>query len=164
MVATRIAVLRPSVRRLATIGVAGHGGVRRQTKPMVQWRGHSPEAEAAALRQNLESLMLSPKQADDELALQIHRTCCNRTRFRSRHLSLGSSLPDLLVKLSIPIHFIWGGEDTTAFPEMIATNLVGAHKERKSTTIPGAGHWTQFEAPKEVDETLIRWLSDSSPS
>ncbi len=161
LMATQIAVSRPNVRRLATVGLAGHGGVRRQSKPMVQWRGLPPEEETAALRQNLEALMLSPKNADDELALQIHRTCCYRTRFRSSHLSRQAPLPALLAKLFIPIHFIWGSDDVTAFPETLRSDLVGARKERRLTIIPGVGHWTQFEAAKEVDEILIRWLRDS---
>jgi 2-hydroxy-6-oxonona-2,4-dienedioate hydrolase len=162
MVATQIAVSRPNVRRLATVGVAGHGGVRRQPKSMVQWRGLSLDAETAALRHNLEALMLTPKNADDELALQIHRTCCYKTRFRSHRLSRRAPLPALLEKLSIPVHFIWGSEDVTAFPETIGPNFVGARQERKLTIVPGAGHWTQFEAPKEVDRTLIHWFHDTS--
>ena len=164
MIATQIAASHANVRRLAIVGVAGHGGERRQPKSMIQWRGLSVDAEAAALRHNLEALMLTSRAADDELALEVHRICCYKTRFRSHPLSLRAPLSALLDKLSIPVHFIWGSEDVTVFPEIVGPKLVGAHQERKLTIVPGVGHWTQFEAPQEIDRTLVHWFSDTSPS
>jgi 2-hydroxy-6-oxonona-2,4-dienedioate hydrolase len=158
MVATRLARVRPNVRRLATIGAAGHGGARRQVLPMVQWRGLSPDAEIVALRQNLASLMLTPRNAEDNLALYVHRASCHRTRFRSRDLSSPGPLPDLLRDLSLPVQFIWGSEDVTAIPQTIGASLIEGHRERILTIIPGAGHWAQFEASTEINELLSRWF------
>jgi 2-hydroxy-6-oxonona-2,4-dienedioate hydrolase len=159
MIATQLAALRPSVTRLATIGVAGHGGAHRLLQPMVQWRGLTPEAEIVALRQNLVSLMLTPRSADDDLALQVHRTSCHGTRYRSRDLSRQGALQDLLRHLSLPIKFIWGSEDVTAIPHTIGANLIHDHRERTLTIVPGAGHWAQFEASRQINELLTRWFS-----
>jgi 2-hydroxy-6-oxonona-2,4-dienedioate hydrolase len=154
IIAAQLAILRANVRRLATIGAAGHGGARRQSMPMVQWRDLDPEAESVALRRNLASLMLTPSKADDDLALHVHRLSCHRTRFRSRELSRQGLLTDLLRHLSLPVDFVWGSEDVTMIPQTTGEGLIEGRGERTLTIIPGAGHWTQFEASTEINELL----------
>lgn len=159
LIATQLALLRPNIERLALVGVSGHGGPRRQLLPMSNWRGLAPEAETAALRQNLASLMLSPRNIDDELALAIHRACCHRTRFRSRNLSMSGPLPALLNQLGIPVFVIFGAEDVTAVPSRIGLKLVDGHAERRLEIIEEAGHWVQFENHQAADALLAQWFA-----
>ncbi len=159
LVATQLAVLRKNVRRLALIGTAGTGGVRRQHQPMVQWRNLPPDEETAALRQNLASLMLTGKTVDDPLAMAVHRPSCYRTRFRSRPLSRTVALPPLLDALDIPVLFIWGDQDVTMTPEVVGPQLTQGHPQRRFTIIPDTGHWAQFESPAAVDVLLAEWFA-----
>lgn len=159
LVAAQLANVWSNVRRLALIGTAGHGGVRRQSEPMVQWRNLPPDAETAALRQNLASLMLTAKSVDDPLAMEVHRRACYATRFRSRPLSRQAQLPGLLDAANIPVLFIWGAEDVTILPEVIGPQLTQGHPERRYTIIPETGHWAQFENHWAVDGLLTDWFA-----
>ena len=158
LIAAQLSLLRPNVRKLALVGVAGHGGSRRHLMPMADWRGLPPDEETAALRQNLASLMLSPRNVDDPLALAVHRTCCYRTRFRSRKLSMNGPLPALLNELTLPILLIWGADDVTAVPDQIGARLLDGHTERRLEIVPEAGHWVQFENHEDVDAIVAKWL------
>ncbi len=159
LIATQFAVLRKNVRRLALIGTAGTGGVRRQHLPMVQWRNLPPEEETAALRQNLESLMLTARSIDDPLAMAVHRRACYGTRFRSRPLSRQGLLPPLLDALDIPVLFIWGSTDVTVTPEVVGPEITRGHPQRRFTVIPDTGHWAQFESHAAVDVLLAEWFT-----
>jgi pimeloyl-ACP methyl ester carboxylesterase len=66
---------------------AGHGGPRRETEALLDWRVSDPAERMAALHQNLAVFMLSKAAAADALALHIHRHCCEATRFRSKAMS-----------------------------------------------------------------------------
>lgn len=47
---------------------------------------------------------------------------------------------------------MFGGPDPIEIMKRHVTNLQGAH------VLPGCGHWTQQERPKEVNERLVPWL------
>jgi len=159
LVAAQLANLWPNVRRLALIGTAGHGGVRRQLQPMAQWRNLPPDEETAALRQNLASLMLTAKGVDDPLAMEVHRRACYATRFRSRPLSRTASLLPLLDALNLPVLFIWGAEDVTILPEVVGPQLTQGRPEWRHIIIPDTGHWAQFEHHGVVDRLLAEWFA-----
>ena len=98
--------------------------------------------------------MLTPSNAHDYLALHVHRSC-HRPRFRSRDLSRQAFLPDLLRYLSLPINFVWDGNDVAVIPEIIGESVTKDRGERMLTIIPGLGHRAQFEAPTGINEPLI---------
>jgi hypothetical protein len=82
-----LAARLPQVQRLVLLGTAGHGGPRRETEALLDWRVSDPAERMAALHQNLAVFMLSKAAAADALALHIHRHCCEATRFRSKAMS-----------------------------------------------------------------------------
>lgn len=47
---------------------------------------------------------------------------------------------------------MFGGPDPIEIMKKFVTNLQGAH------VLPGCGHWTQQERPKECNELLVGWL------
>lgn len=162
LVAARLATERGAVRRMALLGVAGHGTARRQREEMMDWQIHTdPQAVRSALHHNLRVLMLHEPQGIDALALVIHELSCTRTRFHSKAISRAGGLQDLLDRYKQPLLMLWGEHDVTAFPESLAVQLQGAHAEREWCLLPGAGHWVQFERASEVNRLMLSWFAQT---
>jgi pimeloyl-ACP methyl ester carboxylesterase len=146
------------LRRLALLGSGGHGTVRRDEQPLLNWRAATGAARQQALAQNLGAFMLSGAEAIDPLALRIHTRSCEATRFRSKAISRGPVLPLALQQLHAPVLMIWGEHDVTAVPEQAAAALCQDHPLREWRTMPGAGHWVQYEKAAEINASLIDWF------
>lgn len=163
LVATRLAVHgRVAVRKLALLGVAGHGTARRSFPELRDWRAESrPEAVRDALAHNLRALMLHNPLRADALALAIHQRSCEATRFRSRSISRAGGLQALLEGFHEPLLFLWGELDVTAVPGELAEQLRADRPEREWCLLPGAGHWAQYENAEDVNRLLARWFAAS---
>jgi len=160
MVAARLATERGAVRRLALLGVVGHGTARRQWEEMVDWKTHTdPQAVRAALHHNLRVQMLHEPQSIDALALAIHEISCIRTRFVSKPISRAGGLQNLLDQYQQPLLMLWGEHDVTAVPELLAPQLRGNHTEREWCLLPGAGHWVQYERASEINSLMLSWFA-----
>jgi pimeloyl-ACP methyl ester carboxylesterase len=158
-IAAMLAARMPRVRRLVLLGTAGHGGRRRETAPLLDWRVGDRAARQAAWRQNLAAFMLSGEEAVDALALGVHGLCCEATRFRSKAISRGSPLRDVLADYRRPVLLVWGEADVTAEPMQAAEALAQGRVERDWTIVPRAGHWVQYECAQEVNLLMARWLA-----
>lgn len=158
VVASQLAALRGGIRKLALVGSAGHGGVRRQPTPMVEWNHPDREQRRAALQHNLKALMVHAPEAADELAIDIHEASCLRTRFHSRSISRGSSVAEALQARSGPTLLLWGEHDVTCDPREALPRLTAGHPERQGHLIPDAGHWVQYERAAEVNRLLTDWF------
>ncbi|CAB5686839.1 2-hydroxy-6-oxo-6-phenylhexa-2,4-dienoate hydrolase [Delftia tsuruhatensis] len=157
-VAALLAARMERVDRLVLLGTAGHGGRRRETAALLDWRVRDPVARTAALRQNLAAFMLSGDAAVDALALRVHALSCEATRFRSKAISRGSRLPAVLQDYHRPMLLVWGEADVTAEPMEAAESLAQGRAERCWTIVPRAGHWVQYECAQEVNLLMSRWL------
>lgn len=166
LVAAELADRRPGVRRLALIGPAGHGGVRRQPLAMVNWRRAATPVELeTALRNNLASLMLADPGNIDALALRVQDQTNQATRFHSKPISRSMRLPQVLARLRVPLLLLWGEHDVTADPQAVAPNLLAGRSERYLRVVPGVGHWAQYEAADAVNGLLTEWFAeDVSPA
>ena len=159
-IASNLAVRRDTVRSLFTVGSGGHGGPRRETRTMINWRrSKTDEEREAAMRHNLEVHMLSRPENVDELALAIQTWSCVNTRFRSKEISRSGKLNDVLAKRDLPVFLLWGSEDVTAEPTFIIEHLTRGHPLRSGRIIEGAGHWAQYERADEVNDALLGWLA-----
>jgi len=160
LVAARLAAERGAVCRLALLGVAGHGTIRRQREEMVDWQASTdPQAVRAALHHNLRVLMLYEPQSIDALALVIHEISCTRTQFRSKAISRAGGLQHFLDRYKQPLLMLWGEHDVTAFPQSLAVQLQGDHAEREWCLLPGAGHWVQYERASDVNSLMLHWFA-----
>jgi pimeloyl-ACP methyl ester carboxylesterase len=158
VVASALALRRGNVRKLALLGPTGHGGLRRESSPMVNWRRSTAQADLLAdLKKNLEVLMLHGPV--DPLALEIHRYSCLHTRYRSKQTSQSAVLPALLEPLQLPILMVWGEHDATGVPQEIGPRYQDARPERQWKIIPGAGHWVQYEAADFTNDLLLDWFN-----
>lgn len=146
------------VQRLVLLGPGGHGGARRETVPLLDWRTDDAKARALALRQNLAVFMLSGETAVDALAEHIHVASCEATRFRSKAISRRSLLQEALQGYTRPVLLVWGEADVTAVPMEMAEALQQQRPERDWTIIPRAGHWVQYESADTVNAMVLRWL------
>lgn len=157
VVAAQLALRRGAVRKLALLGSTGHGGRRREAAPMVNWRRSSaPQDMLADLKHNLEVLML--RGPVDPLALEIHRYSCVQTRYRSKQTSQSPVLPAVLAQLQLPMLMLWGEHDATGVPQEIGPLYQDGRAERQWTSIPGSGHWVQYEAAEAVNDVLLDWF------
>lgn len=160
--AAELAGVRPGVRRLALLGPAGHGGARRQTLPMENWRqATSPAALEAAFYNNLASLMLFDEACIDELALEVQARSNLRTRFRSKPISRSASLTAALARVDAPTLLLWGEHDVTVDPRAVAPGLLAAHSGCQCLILSGVGHWIQYEAADECNQRLADWFAVS---
>ncbi|TDF62147.1 alpha/beta fold hydrolase [Cupriavidus sp. L7L] len=159
LVAANVAARCGNVSKLALLGPAGHGGPRRQTIAMKDWRSDNPEEATQALRHNLAALMLYDHHSIDPTAMLVHERACRATRFRSKALSRQGSLAESLSRFHRPTLFVWGEHDVTAIPLDAASQLSADAPYRDWCLIPGAGHWVQYERPQEVNQLLLRWFS-----
>jgi len=163
LVAAHIAVRRGAVSHLGLLGPAGHGGPRRPRGELHAWRGleaHSPPWNET-MRHNLLMHMLHEPNALDALdaqALQIHGQSCLRTRFHSKTISRAGAITPLLDAHRGALLLAWGEHDVTLEPAFVAQSLGAGHAARVVRTIPGAGHWVQYEAAQQVNDLLLAWL------
>lgn len=159
LVATTLAAARQHIRRMALIGTAGHGGARRERGRMLSWRHpDDPLAEEAALRSNMQSLMVHEAASIDALSLALYRQAVLRARFRSKPLSTSGRLLPVLAQCRHPVLLIWGEFDVTAVPEEVAPGLCAAGPDRRWEVVTGAGHWAQYERADAVNVRLLEWF------
>ena len=157
LVAAHLAARVP-VRRLALLGPAGHGGARRQTVPLTDWRALRGDRRKAALQQNLAAFMLHDGTCVDDRATAIYESQCERTRFRSKAISQAGGLAPCLDRLTMPVLLAWGEHDVTAQPQIIGPQLADGVATRQWRLIRDAGHWVQYERHHAVDALLLDWF------
>lgn len=163
LVAAQIAATRGKVRRLALLGPAGHGSLRRPRGKLLQWRGAAEAHDEAALgeimRHNLAMHMLHDPARIDALALQVHIDSCIRTRFRSKGLARSGGLYAALGQTDAEALVVWGEHDVTADPEAVLRTLKDACPRVRTHIVPGAGHWVQYDGADEINRLLLAWLA-----
>ncbi|SPA18720.1 Alpha/beta fold family hydrolase/acetyltransferase [Cupriavidus taiwanensis] len=153
------------VGRLALLGAAGHGGPRRMTRALADWRRCAdPQALADTMRHNLAAFMFADPAAIGSEAVAIHTRACRATRFHSKSISRAGGLQQALVRFRGPILMIWGEADVTMSPETIAgiaREASAGLPQVRISLVPGAGHWVQYEAHQQVNGLLQHWLAQS---
>ena len=157
LVAAKLAAQRGAIDRLVLLGSGGHATLRRLSTEMINWR-RSPDraAERAALKHNLDALMLHNK-GFDPLAFDIHDISCHGTRFRSKDVSLSGGLQAAIDTLDCPQLLVWGEFDVTADPRPLVAGLTRSHPNRQGLVVEGAGHWVQYERAGEINAALLRF-------
>ena len=164
LVSSRLAARRP-VSKLALLGAVGHGGTRRNTDSLLDWRKAAPNLLRDALRQNLGALMLHDPAAVDELAISVYAAQCVATRFRAKAIARAGGLQLALQRYAGPVMLVWGEHDVTATPTEIAPQLAANHSACSWHVIAGAGHWVQYERHNEVSALLVSWCTaEQTPS
>jgi pimeloyl-ACP methyl ester carboxylesterase len=148
--------------RLRNFTVVGSNGLGLERSP-TPLRRVSPDAdeaeEFATHRYNLNQLMIADPDKIDELALWLQKTNHARARMRSRRFSRSGALIEALPQVKARLAGIWGERDATAYPHVAerARLLRDIQPSARFATVPGAGHWVQFEAAEQFNPLLAEF-------
>ncbi|MCA3187476.1 MULTISPECIES: alpha/beta fold hydrolase [unclassified Cupriavidus] len=164
LTASYLASALPNVRSVALLGPGGHGGVRRQTINLVDWRrADDAAALGEAMRHNVAAFMIADPDKIDALALLAYTESCRHTRFRSKQISRAGGLAAALDRFQAPsqrpVVIAYGEHDVTADPAAVLAALADGRPHRQGVIIDGAGHWVQYEAHNAVNALLLDWLA-----
>jgi 2-hydroxy-6-oxonona-2,4-dienedioate hydrolase len=148
--------------QLVLVGAPGMGLATSQRVPLKGWRHlPTPEAQAVVHRHNLMALMLQHPSSLDDLALSLHAANVARDRMPRRRMSSTDIVAKTLPQLQVPVSAIYGEHDALykgRLPELQAAMQQWASSWGQWHTVPGAGHWVQFEAAQAFDQALQRVL------
>jgi pimeloyl-ACP methyl ester carboxylesterase len=105
--------------------------------------------------------MIADPDKIDELALWLQKTNHARARMRSRRFSRSDALMQALPNIKARLSGIWGERDATAYPhvEERARILRSVQPAARFVTVPGAGHWVQFEAADQFNPLLAELVA-----
>src|SRR4029077_7022949 len=140
-------------------------GLERSPTPLRRVAPGAGGAEGFAThRYNLNQLMIADPDKIDELALYLQKTNHARARMRSRRFSRSGALVEALPRVKARLDGIWGERDATAYPhvEERARILRGIQPAARFATVPGAGHWVQFEAADQFNALLAEFAASLS--
>ena len=151
-------------RSLTLVGAAGFGNLHVIVEGLKKPYSFSNKGQKFNIhKSNLKKLMIADDLAIDELSIFIHQKNFEKGRFRSRSISQGAALIELLPRLSTKIGGIWGELDATAggieglkqrqeFFRKLQANS-------KFDIIKGCGHWAMYEKPAEFYDYLRAHLT-----
>ena len=150
--------------RLRSFTVVGSNGLglERSPTPLRRVPPDADEAEEFAThRYNLNQLMIANPDKIDELALWLQKTNHARARMRSRRFSRSGALIEALPHIKARLSGIWGERDATAYPHIDerARILRSVQPAARFATVPGAGHWVQFEAADQFNPLLAEFAA-----
>jgi pimeloyl-ACP methyl ester carboxylesterase len=111
-------------------------------------------------RHNLAALMLADPERADALALHVQSENARRARARAGDIPAGDALLRALPRLRAPrLLGLWGERDVWAQPVHAREEVLRRLRpDVDFRTIPGAGHWTPYEAPGAVVAALLDLL------
>lgn len=158
-----LAAYPQDAQSLVLVGAPGLGLTVPERIALKGWR-HLPTAEAQAQvhRHNLMALMLQQQDNLDDLALDLHTANVQRDRMPRRRLSSSNIVAQTLPTLRVPVSAIYGEHDALyrgRLPELhAAMQSMPAHWGQWHT-VPGAGHWVQYEAAEYFNAVLAQVLT-----
>ena len=147
------------------VSVRAPGGVQLQPSGFLPLVRRTPDMEREALRaaqaHNLRTLMVFDPACADALALAIQDHNDARARIKSRSMSLGSSLREVLPQVTATLNGLWCEHDVTAVPRLHERRelLARIKPDLDFRVIAGAGHWVQYEASERFNSALIGMLN-----
>lgn len=154
-------LLGDRVRTLTIVGGSGLGGKFGNLNPTVKLPLNGTREEMlAAHRHNLLAFMIENPVNLDALALYTQSVNAPRTRIRSPEHATSEKAAKALEKATARINSIWGEFDIIRpyfdhRRELLEKLSPGAEFH----IIPGAGHWTQYEAADETNRLIRRFIS-----
>ena len=149
-------------QQLVLVGAPGMGFALPDRIPLKGWRHlPTPEAQNEVHRHNLMALMLQDPTALDGLALSLHAANVQRDRMPRRRLSSTDIVAQALPRLTCRISAMYGEHDALyrwRLPEVHLAMQAWAKNWGQWHTVPGAGHWVQFEAAAPFNLALLNTL------
>lgn len=151
---------------LVLVGAPGMGLQTAVRTPLKGWRHlPTPEAQAEIHTHNLMALMFQNASALDGLALALHTANVHRDRMPRRRLSSTDILVRALPDVQVPVSAIYGEHDALyreRLPEVQGAMQMLCQHWNRWHTVPGAGHWVQYEAAQAFNAALLQTLNDQA--
>ena len=152
-----------AAQHLVLVGAPGMGLTVTDRIPLKGWRHlQSPQAQEQVHRHNLMALMLERPDSLDDLALALHTANVTRDRVTRRRLSSTNIVARTLPQLQARVSAIYGEHDALyrgRLPELQAAMQSLPPQWGPWHTVPGAGHWVQYEAAESFNAALIALLN-----
>ncbi len=151
-----------AAQHLVLVGAPGMGLTVKDRIPLRGWR-HLPDLQAQEQvhRHNLMALMLERSESLDDLALALHTANVTRDRVIRRRLSSTDIVARTLPHLQARVSAIYGEHDALyrgRMPELQAAMQNLPMQAGPWHTLPGAGHWVQYEAAEKFNAALLALL------
>lgn len=112
-------------------------------------------------RHNLLVSMLSQPESITEETIDIQVYCVRHTRFNSRKVSGGGTLPTDLANMTCKLRVLWGENDDT--PHSPAADKLDQIRavvgDLDLHRIPNAGHWSAYENAPEVNRLMLDFFN-----
>jgi pimeloyl-ACP methyl ester carboxylesterase len=155
-----------AAQHLVLVGAPGMGLAVADRIPLKGWRHlPSPQDQEQVHRHNLMALMLERSESLDDLALALHTANVTRDRVTRRRLSSTDIVARTLPQLQARVSAIYGENDALyrgRLPELqAALQSLPAHAGTWHT-LPGAGHWVQYEAAESFNAALLTTLNSTA--
>jgi 2-hydroxy-6-oxonona-2,4-dienedioate hydrolase len=163
-IAARLArCLGPRVTHLCLVSPAGfspRGNVDRPTRSYRE-AGEDEAAFREICRHNLLVNMLASPDSITEEAVDIQAYGVRHTRFNSRKVSAGGTLPDDLAGARCRVRVLWGERDDSPFrpADLLIGQLRGVLGDLDLHRIPAAGHWSAYENAPEVNRRMLEFFA-----
>lgn len=167
IIAGHLAALRGDrISRLVLLGPGGmalpptNSGIR-----LRRLESEMDEAEARSVfRHNLGAMMIADPDKVDDLAVDVQIDNVGRARLRAGAIPSSDSLLLALARVRARLYGIWGERDAFVFPHVAerADVLRRFQRDIDFRTIPGAGHWTPYEAADAVNAALLEFVSSAN--
>lgn len=150
-------MLGPACAGFAAVGPGGFGATEGRVLGLKNVPKPSDPTYRTIIRHNLAAMMIAEPAAIDEATIDIQIANISRTRFDSRNVSLRATLLKDIAAIQAPVMVVWGEADSVAWPTVAARarQTRDARPNVRIETIPGAGHWTQYERASETNALLL---------
>ena len=156
--------MRERVGHLVLLGAGGLGLRPVATPRLAQIEpGMTPADVERVHRENLRILMFAEPRTADDLAVVVQMENVRRARFKSGTIPTSDVLLKALPSIRARISGIWAGRDAFAASR---AERVGEYRQILTSVqgdldfrvIANSGHWTTYEAAKEVNAALCDML------
>ena len=151
-------------QQLVLVGAPGLGLSSPQRTALKGWRHlPTPEQQDMVHRHNLMALMFERPDSLDELALRLHAANVVRDRMPRRRLSSTAIVAEALPRIRSRVSAIYGEHDALYFQRLDEVREAlprWAPNWGQWHTVPGAGHWVQYEAAEAFNAALqaqLQW-------
>ncbi len=148
-------------RRIGTLALLGAGGLAlppMRPPALLQIEPDMTLADVERVhRANLMTLMIGDPRRVDDLAVFLQMKNLRETRFRSGRIPESDALRRALPAIQSRLTSILGGRDAFMASRLDAYRhmLESFQPDLDFRVIAGAGHWTPYEAPEEVNAALV---------
>lgn len=158
--------LASQVKSIFLVGPASTGKPpgRTEMKPLIARAAHMSEEQVSeANKENLARLMIHDRQKIDPLAVTIQNSNTSRARYNSPKFAMTEVLLDGLKQTTANLLVVYGAEDTVTIPHMAwrEAQIKSARPDATFETVPGVGHWVQYEAPDWFNQRAVDWIEQN---